>query len=116
MHQYLDDLRQYETRLMSQKHLNFIRSLPCLICGNNIETEACHVRYADSRIAKSESGLGRKPSDCFTVPLCSKHHREQHKGNEVRFWLPYEIDPVLISLALFACSGDFEQGSKIVAQ
>ena len=99
---------------MGAKHLNFIRSLPCLICGNNIETEACHVRMSDARIAKPESGLGRKPPDWFTVPMCGKHHREQHLKSERKWWENNNIDPILKALALYAVSGDYQQGLDIV--
>lgn len=98
----------------NSKHLNFIRSLPCLICGNNIETEACHVRMSDARIAKPESGLGRKPPDWFTVPMCGRHHKEQHQQNERTFWDDKGIDPILTSLALYAESGNYQKGIDIL--
>jgi hypothetical protein len=35
--------------------------------------------------------------------------------NERRFWDGYGIDPILYALALYAISGDYEQGCRIVA-
>ena len=99
---------------MAKKHLNFIRSLPCVICGDNTATEACHVRMSDARIAKPESGIGRKPPDYFTVPMCSKHHRQQHEGSERKWWENQLLDPVIISLALYAATDDYEQGINIL--
>lgn len=97
------------------KHLAFIRTLPCLCCGDNITVEAAHVRYADARVGKPITGMGTKPDDAFCLPLCNSHHRQQHEvGNERVFWAKYGIDPILISLALFRVSGDHEVGEQIV--
>lgn len=39
-------------------------------CDGKIE--AAHVDYA------GDKGMGTKVSDRFAIPMCSKHHREQH--------------------------------------
>jgi hypothetical protein len=98
----------------NEAHRKFIRSLPCLVCGDNTSVECAHIRYSDARIAKTETGMGTKPADCFTVPLCGLHHRKQHEGSERKFWIQGDCDPVLVSLALYAVSGDYEQGMAIV--
>ena len=101
----------------SSAHLAFIRLLPCVLCLNPISTEAAHLRMSDGRVGKKNSGIGQKPPDYFTLPLCSACHRAQHTmGNEGVFWNEHGIDPVLISLALFACgvSGDNEQAEYII--
>ena len=95
-------------------HLDFVRQLPCCICADNTATEAAHIRYADPRIAKPITGIGIKPDDRFTVPLCGRHNREQHESNERSWWRERRIDPVLVSLALFSISGDIEQAEKII--
>lgn len=96
-------------------HLKFIRGLPCLICQDNTSTEACHVRMADGRIGKPNSGLGKKPPDWFTVPLCSRHHRDQHSMGERLWWTAKGLDPILIALALYAVSGNQEAGERVLA-
>lgn len=60
------------------------------------------------------TGMGIKPDDKYTVPLCSKCHREQHSGDEGLYWAVRGKDPVKISLALYAVSGDHEMGEMIV--
>jgi hypothetical protein len=95
-------------------HLAFIRTLPCLICGNDIETEACHIKMADARILKPLAGSQKRAPDWFTVPMCSKHHREQHKGSERQFWLMEGIDVILMALALYAESGNYENCTRII--
>ncbi len=104
---------QRRPRERSKQHLDFIRGLSCCICGNNIETEAAHVRYADPTVAKPITGIATKPDDRFVVPLCSGHHRDQtNYGNERKWW--GEKDPVKIALALYAVSGDHFAGEQIV--
>lgn len=94
-------------------HLQFIRGLPCVICGDDTTTEAAHVRMVDRTVAKPMTGIGIKPDDKFTLPLCGKHHREQHGMSEREFWQAHGIDPVKRALALYAVSGDHEAGEQI---
>lgn len=103
-------------RRYNAKHLHFIRQLPCLVCLDNTTTEAAHVRMADARIAKPITGLGIKPDDWFTLPLCSKHHREQHAGNECKFWQTLDMDPVLLALRFYSISGDVEKAERMIRE
>lgn len=104
-----------QPRLHDEKHLAFIRTLPCLVTGDNVSVEAAHIRYSDARIAKVNAGVGAKPHDMFTVPLSGEAHRRQHTvGNERKFWDQVGIDPILYALALYAVSGDHERGCQIV--
>lgn len=102
-------------RQKSPKHLDFIRSLGCLICGDATCTEAAHVRYAEPLAGKLITGMGIKSHDKFTVPLCSRHHREQHANGERSWWSQFGIDPVYAALALHSVTGDNETGSRICA-
>lgn len=102
-------------RQHNEKHLAFIRTLPCIICQDNTSVEAAHVRYSDARIGKVNPGVGQKPHDFFTLPLCHQHHmNEQHTMSERKFWQTYAIDPVLASLALYSVSGDVNEAMKII--
>src|SRR5690348_766156 len=60
-----------------EEHLKFIRTLPCLITGAR-PVEAAHIRYADMRYGKRDTGMQEKPSDHWVVPLSPALHREQH--------------------------------------
>jgi hypothetical protein len=98
------------------KHAEFIRNLPCCICGNNIETQWAHVRFADARAAKPITGIGNRADSVWTLPMCNRHHEEQHKrGDERAFWREHGIDPIFTVLALWRVSGDHEAGCKILA-
>jgi hypothetical protein len=92
-------LRQRQPRERDEKHLDFIRSLPCCICGA-IDTEAAHIRTASLENGKLHTGMSEKPSDKWAVPLCNEHHREQHSMNEMSFWKSYGIDPFMLALSL----------------
>lgn len=101
-------------RVKSKKHLDFIRQLPCCICGDNVTVEAAHIRMADARINKPITGNSIKPDDKYTVPLCGKHHREQHEGSEREFWEHHQKDPILLALYLYSCESH-EEAEEIIS-
>jgi hypothetical protein len=81
----------YVTERISRKrdprHLQFVATRPCLICGRT-PSQAHHLKTAQPR------ALGRKSGDDWTVPLCALHHRAlHHEGNEPRWWAAQGIDP-----------------------
>ena len=94
-------LRQRQPRVKDNKHLDYIRSLPCCICGEDTTVEAAHVRTASLEHGKLYTGKAEKPSDKWAVPLCGRHHREQHDfGNELKWWASKGIDPFLLAITL----------------
>ena len=96
-------LRQRAPRVRDEKHLDFIRSLPCCICGDDTATEAAHIRTASLENGKPHTGMAEKPSDKWALPLCGKHHREQHAfGNELEWWKCHGKDPFLLAMTLRA--------------
>lgn len=103
-----------QSRVHDEKHLAFIRQLPCIVTGENTTVEAAHVRMNDLRVAKRKVGIGEKPDDRWALPLSGEQHRRQHTMNERRFWEAVGIDPILYALALYAVSGDYERGVMIV--
>lgn len=77
--------------------------------------EAAHIRYSEPRAAKPITGIGTKAANSFVVPLCGRHHRNQHDaGNERAWWDAHLLDPIYISLALWHVSGDHEAGLQII--
>lgn len=102
-------------RQHSEKHLKFIRSLPCIVCGDDTTTEAAHIRLACEEIGKRYVGKGEKPDDIWTLPLCGECHRAQHHIGELTFWFQNDIeDPIKLALALWAHTGQHEVGEQIV--
>lgn len=109
-------MTQRRPRERDEKHCDFIRQLPCCLCGDNISTECAHVRMGDRTVAKPMTGIATKCDDRFTVPLCGTHHQDQHNtGNEHRWWLSKGIDPIKTALALYSVSGDHQRGEAIVS-
>lgn len=84
-------------------HLDDIRKLPCLLSGR--AAEAAHIRYADAKHGKPETGMQQKPHDKYTVPLCPELHRLlkgcQHDSDERAWWAQFGIDPVAVALGLY---------------
>ncbi len=103
-----------KNRVHDEKHLDFIRSLPCACCLNDIETEAAHLRVSSAAHGKVNPGVGCKPDDRWTIPLCGRHHREQHGGGELTFWNKHGIDPFKLSTDLWINTGDYAAGCRII--
>jgi hypothetical protein len=102
-------------RVRAESHLDFIRTLPCVCCGNALQTEAAHIRTGNLFYGKRPTGGGEKPSDVWTLPLCNNHHREQHTMNESEFWRAYGVKPFVLALSLFACSGNIMTAESVIS-
>jgi hypothetical protein len=102
--------RQRRPRVLDDKHLAWLRTLPCQLDGHVPNVEAAHIRYEDPRFGKRFTGLGEKPSDKFALPLSADRHRlakdAQHRDAERAFWRRVGIDPCAVAAALFMHSGD----------
>lgn len=89
-----------EPQIRSASHLAWIRGHECSVknaeCHGRIE--AAHVRTA------TDGAMGVKPSDIWTIPLCSAHHRDQHDVGEAHFERDHKIDMKKIAAALWAKS------------
>jgi hypothetical protein len=109
-------MRFKHARVHDAKHLDFIRSLPCVSCGDDTATEAAHLRAGDLRYGKTPTGMQEKPSDRWTLPLCSRDHRRQHQGNEIEFWTNIGVNPFVLALSLSACSGDHELAQEVISR
>jgi len=68
----------------SEKYKAFIRSKPCLVCGD--KADAHHEPLFCS-------GMGSKEQDSCCVPLCAKCHFERHALGVVTFWTRHTIAP-----------------------
>jgi hypothetical protein len=94
--------RNRSLRWRSPAHCDFVRSHHCCVPGcQNMPIEVAHVR------AGSDAGMGRKPSDWFTVSLCGGpdgHHAEQHRIGEASFQELHKIN-------LHALAGEFAKAS-----
>lgn len=87
-----------------------------MITGRRGGVEAAHVSMADPSVGKTSRGKGQKADDMFVVPLSGALHRKQHSMSEREFWDGYGIDPVKVALALYAVSGNDEEGERIIME
>lgn len=108
-------MRQRHPREHDAGHLARVRQLPCLICGNDIETQAAHIRFGDLTVGKEYTGKQEKSDDIWAIPLCGTCHADQHAVNERAFWLAMKIDPVKVAMALALNTGDHEKCVSIIA-
>ncbi len=67
------------TPLRSRAYLEFVRQHPCVFCPAS--GEGIHAHHHGRR--RGGGGMGIKPCDLFTVPLCHLHHGELHKRGAV---------------------------------
>jgi hypothetical protein len=102
-----------QPRQHCEKHLRFVASLECVICGSP-DVQAAHIRMARIDVAKRPVGGAEKSDDRWTVPLCILHHSEQHGMNEADWWLGKGIDPIYVSMALWGVTGNYDLGQQIV--
>lgn len=108
------ELRQRQPRIKSERHLAFIRTLPCLVTGQ-FGVDAAHIRFGDLGVGKRKSGIAEKPDDKWAVPLCRNEHTKQHSMNEREYWASIGIDPIQVAIKLWGVSGDMDKGESIVA-
>ena len=90
------------------QHLAFVRQLPCVACGRLAPSEAAHVRTG------TDGGVGVKPADRYTIPLCTACHAKQHRIGELPFWSALRIDPLNVALRLWTVSADLKAGERTV--
>lgn len=100
-------------------YLTLIRSLPCLKCGHDPCGEAAHVRISSALHGK-RTGMGEKPDDKWTVPLCAGCHREdadaQHKVGELPFWHALNLNPFLVCEQLQKVARSPEAMKSVILQ
>lgn len=83
-------------RHQDPRHLAQVRTLPCCACGA-WPVEAHHIRIGT---------MGRKASDLETIPLCPRHHNEQHPDsfsihrNPIEFTRVYGTERELLAKTL----------------
>lgn len=85
--------RKTKTLVRCRAHLAFVRTLPCIACGEHRGIYAHHHR------AMGGGGTGIKPSDTTCVPLCPLCHIEVHRSARVGLLDERETDAYLRHMA-----------------
>ena len=98
-------LRQREPRKSNAAFLAFVRRQRCCACGEFPPVQAAHVRMASPECGKRATGIGERPDDRWSVPLCARCHLDGpdalHKVGEERFWKRAGVDPFALAAALY---------------
>lgn len=84
-----------EARWKSTAHRDFVRGHACIVCGSEVITEVAHVRMYGA------GGMGRKPDDWRTVPLCRDDHDRQHGVGEITFWERFGLNNLESAITYF---------------
>ena len=95
-------IRQREPRRTNDKYLRAVSLLPSIISGR-YGVQVCHIRYADERYGKRQTGMGEKPDDMWVLPMCPQEHAKQHMQNERVFWSNLGIDATAEAFELYRC-------------
>ena len=99
-------LRQRQPRETDAKFLAFIRTLPCCACGRSPPAQAAHIRMGSLRYNKRGVGIGERPSDFWSLPVCVGCHMDDnnsiHRAGEGTFWRRIGIDPFALAIKLYA--------------
>ena len=94
---------QRRPRIRDADYLAFIRRQPCCVCGKPGPSHAAHVRAGYPEAGWRPTGLGEKPDDRRTLPLCAFDHLEgpdaQHRGNEREWWRSRGLSPTAVAAA-----------------
>ena len=88
-------------RFRSPRHRAHVRGHACVICDAEAPIECAHYSLG------SNSGMGQKPDDWRSTPLCGGPngcHQKQHNIGEETFWRVAGKDPLAIIEALIRTS------------
>jgi hypothetical protein len=74
----------------SEEYLDFVRSHPCAVCR----------QPAEAHHAIGHRGIGLKPSDFASIPLCRRHHADIHRVGPRPFARKHDIDLIEVAFNL----------------
>lgn len=83
-----------EQPIRDQQYLNWIRSLPCVLCQNHPPSDPHHIPK------QGHSGKGTKTDDTRAIPLCHYHHIEYHQYGRLTFSIANNIEYESVILRL----------------
>jgi hypothetical protein len=103
-------------RERDDEHLEAVRQCPCLNpgCRRDPAGVAAHLRMSRIADGKPKTGMGEKPSDQWTAPLCDDCHTRQHAIGEHEFWTGTNVDPIRIAKSLYEVSPNVEAMRQVV--
>lgn len=95
----------------SQKHIDWIKTLDCIVCGQKA-VDPHHLLRGVDRLPK---GTGRRNPDRWAVPVCRTHHRAAHDyADDEAYFAKQGLDARSIAFALWACTGNTEIAERTI--
>jgi hypothetical protein len=94
----------------SAKHLKWLRTLECAVCGNCF----VEVHHLKKSIDNQPKGMGRKREDRWGLPLCREHHSHVEAGDDEARLLTLCIDGRALANALWRVSGDTDAAHRLL--
>lgn len=93
------DRRRPSDRHRSRPHLDFVKTLRCIVCGAYPPNDPHHLKFVQLRAMQLKSG------DQWAVPMCRPHHEEvEDAGDERAWWESKGIDPIPLAIELWSMS------------
>ena len=89
-----------QRRFTDEKHLAFIRTLPCVVAGG--QAEAHHLLF----VPTNERGGAMKSGDCWTIPIGHWHHMKLHETGERSYLAALSIYGPGLAALLYQMSGN----------
>ena len=80
----------------SPKHLAFVRTFPCCVCGTDDTIQAHHLTHV-----KGNGGMSLNNDDKYTVSLCSLDHNLLHWMGERSYWAERKLEPKIYAALLW---------------
>lgn len=71
--------------IRSSIHRRFLRTFICAVFNNDGTCDERHAPDVAHVRTPNNAGMGRKPSDEWSVPLCRTHHRRAHQIGDKAF-------------------------------
>ncbi len=98
-------LRQRQPRVKDERFLAYVRTKRCCRCGGMPPVQAAHLRGAQPGLDKRPTGMGERPDDRWSIPLCPSCHLDGpdalHKTGEANFFRHLGFDPFRLAEALY---------------
>lgn len=92
------NLRQRSPRLVDSGYLEWLRKQRCCCgCLQAPPCDAAHVRATSLQHGK-RNAFGKRPDDCWALPLKHEHHMHQHQRGELSWWRERKLDPFVLCL------------------
>jgi hypothetical protein len=104
--------RRSRTPGMSQKHLDWLKTLPSIVSGIEPCGDAHHLLGNLDGLPK---GMGRTNKDKDAVPVTRAEHEAAHaSGDDEKHFRDMGLDARAIAAALWRVSGDTAAGMRII--